>query len=590
MTRGKWTVLVLVALSLGASAAVLLLYRHAERLDDWLGRQVIGIANNHLSPDLDFGSLEFHAPGIITLHDATLTARAEAGAEGGDADGDGNGVRVLDIGRLEIALGEMPRIGRPLKIVALTIEDGAIRIHRDPETGEIAGLLPIVDEDLGKKDDEGGVPGEFRLSNVMRLEQIDLVNLSIEYREGDAPPMRLTGITTKLLINEASPALEAEPAEPDTSPAAASAAAPAPEVLPIAAQIEPDAPPAPPTDLVAPPTEPAAPATVPADAPEPGWYALDLDLGRAPGLRLTGDGRFNLDTFTLDLADLNLAITVDPSTIESLPPQLQTILREHNASGALSLNLSGFLPLKDPLTGTLTGRLRLRDFDLAAGKYQLPIQSLDAPLAVGNGIAKVGPMVARIHDGQIDAFATANLAAETRGADLEWTITGLDLNKFLRSDLSAEDAGAVAMGGIVSGSGAAATALTDPKEQLTGRGTLEVTEGNLLFLPGLKQIADVMKVVLRAEGTHQLHAKFDLSPEGVTITQSEVVTEVLAARASGKITFEGSLDIAINAGPMERLQAALGKIGDIFGSITDQLMRYRLHGTVKEPKVSVEAF
>src|SRR5690606_19410481 len=109
----------------------------------------------------------------------------------------------------------------------------------------------------------------------------------------------LTGITTKLLINDQDGA-GLPPATPADEAGGPQGALTEPAIIAVSAD--------------------GAAAEQPA-ADEPGWYALDLDLGRAPGLRLKGDGRFNLDTFTLDLSDVNLAITIDPTTIESLPPQ-----------------------------------------------------------------------------------------------------------------------------------------------------------------------------------------------------------------------------------------------------------------------------
>ncbi len=52
--------------------------------------------------------------------------------------------------------------------------------------------------------------------------------------------------------------------------------------------------------------------------------------------------------------------------------------------------------------------------------------------------------------------------------------------------------------------------------------------------------------------------------------------------------YTGDLDLKMNAGPLEKLQSMLGKVGDIFGKITDGLVTYRIRGTLGDPKVNVQ--
>ena len=86
---------------------------------------------------------------------------------------------------------------------------------------------------------------------------------------------------------------------------------------------------------------------------------------------------------------------------------------------------------------------------------------------------------------------------------------------------------------------------------------------------------------------HRVDAEFNFTPGGIEVTKSEVLTGFLAARGVGMIDYRGQLDLIVNAGPLERLQSALGAVGDIFGQLTDQLASYQVRGPITKPEVTV---
>jgi hypothetical protein len=55
----------------------------------------------------------------------------------------------------------------------------------------------------------------------------------------------------------------------------------------------------------------------------------------------------------------------------------------------------------------------------------------------------------------------------------------------------------------------------------------------------------------------------------------EIETDWMAARGHGEISFDGLIDFDVNAGPLEKLQGMLGRVGNLFGQITDQIVTYR---------------
>lgn len=509
----KGVLLLAAALAAVVVAVVVVQLSRGKRVDEWIGRQVVGITNAYLVPQIDFETLRYTAPAHVTLTGVTLTAP--------------DGTVVFDAGSLAVGLAAVPRVGQPIQIQRLDLGEAHINLVRDPATGGFRGLDPIVRVRTAREEEEH-VPEQFRLSNVLRLREIRLSEVSIVYDAGDgSPPMELRGVTADL-------------------------------------DIRPDE-----------------------DADEPGWYSLAFDGGRAPGLECDIEGHFNLDTFTVDLDRGQFRLTVDSETISSLPPEAQALLREHDAAGSLEASVTGRIPLQQIEQARAEARVSLRDFSFALDEYRLPIDRLLLHARLSEGVAQLEPLEADLLAGRFSARGSAQLKEEGQPARLEWTASDLNLNTLLRTREA--DEGPPRIAGLLSSRGSAEVMAEQIPGSISGSGTLQIRDGRLVMLPGLSQLADLMDVALGRDGAsnHRADAEFDLTPEGISVTRSEIVTNTIAARGTGLIGYDGALDMRVNAGPMERLQSALGVVGEAFGAITDRLMSYRVTGTVAEPRVGV---
>ena len=58
----------------------------------------------------------------------------------------------------------------------------------------------------------------------------------------------------------------------------------------------------------------------------------------------------------------------------------------------------------------------------------------------------------------------------------------------------------------------------------------------------------------------------------------------------GRIGFDSSNDLRLNAGPLERIQGLLGSIGSAMGKLTDKLVTYQVSGTLTNAKVEALPF
>jgi hypothetical protein len=83
--------------------------------------------------------------------------------------------------------------------------------------------------------------------------------------------------------------------------------------------------------------------------------------------------------------------------------------------------------------------------------------------------------------------------------------------------------------------------------------------------------------------------EFDLQGEGVRINRSKIVTSLALIRGTGLIGYDGTLDLLVSAGPMEKIKDKLGKVGDLLKDLGDRLAQYSVKGTIDKPKVGVRA-
>jgi hypothetical protein len=83
-------------------------------------------------------------------------------------------------------------------------------------------------------------------------------------------------------------------------------------------------------------------------------------------------------------------------------------------------------------------------------------------------------------------------------------------------------------------------------------------------------------------------ADVQLDGRRALITNIDVVSGAIAARGDGTVSYDSTINFRINAGPLERLQGVMGKVGELFGKVTDKLVWYEITGTLEEPVVKVK--
>ncbi len=445
-----------------------------------------------------------------------------------------DGTRVVACESVKVTLSEIPSIGSVLKIERIELINPAIQLIAAPGGG-FKGLIPFVKAVPGKESAQ--TPAEFKLSSVLQLRKFILNNGSIVYEPGGGQPvMKLDGISADMDIK---------------------------------------------------------PVTV---GGEQGWYELAFKAGRAPGVEVDAKGQLNVDSSVANIASATMNVTLDDKTIQGLPPQLQTTLKSAEAKGKLAAHISGRIPLQEWQTSDLAGQITISDFNVAAGRFKLPIDHGTIPITLKGGIANLDPIQFNLLAGQLSAAINANLASPSIPVQGKWQTNNLDLAKLMRAqqDVNAPPGfqGQAASSGnfaINAGAGLPAAILATT----SGSANLTVRDGRLFVVPGL---VDAMKLAGNAApafddaSKHSLDADFILTGSGLQVTQSHIVASALDARATGLIGWDLGLNLEATADPIASVTKPLGQIGKLIGTVTKQMIQYHIGGTVGDPKVTVKPF
>ena len=126
-------------------------------------------------------------------------------------------------------------------------------------------------------------------------------------------------------------------------------------------------------------------------------------------------------------------------------------------------------------------------------------------------------------------------------------------------------------------------------KSLGGGGEARITEGRFTGGPLVKALAGVMRIMtLSPSQKDELQTTFIIRDELIDLTSFSALAGPIGARGKGTIGLvDQSLDLRMNAGPLEGLQATAGLLGEAFGALTDRLAKYLVRGTIGDPKVSV---
>lgn len=399
--------------------------------------------------------------------------------------------------------------------------DGATLRLVDSAQGGLVGFSDFL---------EDKTPGEARpLSEVLQITQIDLRDSAIEYdaRLKGAEPMRFDEIDTTLAIHHA----------------------------------------------------------------DGGTYGLDLAMQRVNGFSLSLVGNCDLDAMWLAVNQFEVDVALSRERDHYLPPQVQVFLKKHELTGDLSINATGVLNLTD--VGDSTARLsgELLEAHGRVDQYRLPIRRLAFQTSMANRLVKIERIEGDMLGGEVQAKGAISLGANLP-ASMSFSGNGLQLDQLQVMASGDEGPSKAPVDGKVDLQLDVAAPLQQLMQKMAGQGELRLSDGRIARVPIISNLIEFMetsgdldRLEGDAPGTDEAQLVFELRGDHAYISKADIDGSWFAMRGRGKLFFDQELAMNVNAGPLEKVQGALGQIGRVLGRVTDGLLAYRVTGRVGEMKI-----
>jgi hypothetical protein len=150
-------------------------------LEQWIGSQIVGVLESHITPKVSFGTLDYQAPLAVVIDKLTLTSQ---------------NVQIMSIERTVLELAEIPKQSQPIRIQKIELKKPHLKFVRSPK-GEFVGWQPFVRPDVAHN--LNAAPEGQRFSDVLALRGVTIRAGEIVYDQGDgSKPMVLPDIDLAL--------------------------------------------------------------------------------------------------------------------------------------------------------------------------------------------------------------------------------------------------------------------------------------------------------------------------------------------------------------------------------------------------------
>lgn len=151
-------------------------------LENWIGRQIVGVLQNYITPQIAFESLDYQAPATVIIQPLTLTA---------------DGQPMITVQRIELTLAERPRRGEPIQIERIHLTRPQVNFVRN-DAGDFIGWSNFV---RSSPQTTPTTPATHtRFSDILVLRRVEIDNGTLLYDDADptTAPMTLPGISVAL--------------------------------------------------------------------------------------------------------------------------------------------------------------------------------------------------------------------------------------------------------------------------------------------------------------------------------------------------------------------------------------------------------
>ena len=444
-----------------------------------------------------------------------------------DAEAKAGSVDILAVKSLTLSLSEIPWPKRPFRMQRLDLSVPTVRLVRIDSTSGLLGYSNLL-----KDKSEPAAPSARpppKLSELFQVRSVSIGDGRIGYdsRDGDAALMLIDGIDATLSIQ-------------------------------------------------------------PGDA---GSYDLDFLLDHDPVSKIAVKGKLLADDKRLEVAALSASLDLARENDHYLTPDIQKFLAARAITGRLKFDASGTFDLSDPASSNLKAALDFSDATFAAGDYRLALDRVDIRISTKAAVATIEKFEIAALAGHATVGGTLDLDESLTSA-LTFGGTDLQIGDLHRGP--EDPKGEPRFSGLLGFSGTFLGPLAEADERARGSGQLTLRKARLARLPVLSTIDTALDATAEAlmkrehTGHDSLSVGFAFEEDRAHIERLRMNSRWYGLRGHGDVFFDSRLDLAVDGGPIERLENELGAAGDLLGEITETILRARVTGTLGAPKVGIE--
>ena len=447
-----------------------------------------------------------------------------------DPEATGEWIEILATDSLSMALASIPWPEMPFRVQQVEIVGPTVRLVRTHEGEAASSLLGF--SDLFKDEQEPDAPQDQSMkaiSDQFQAREVSVRGGRVEFdpRDGGAPQMLVDGIAAELQLQ-------------------------------------------------------------PSDA---GAYDIDFSLDHHPVLAFALRGKLLVDDERLEIDSLSFELQLAREQDHYLTPILQKLLAEGDIKGHLTLGATGMLALDGSDASHLNVKLELSDARYVSGDHVLALDHLGSQISLAGNTLSIDEFAIDALGGHASLSGSIELD-EHRSADLTFEGADLQIGDLLRG---ADDPdGVPSFSGLLDFSGTLRGPLAPIDQHAQGQGRLSLRKARLANLPVLSTIDEALDRTAEAfmkrehTGHDALSLGFSFAGDRVHIEKLRMNSHWYGLRGHGDVFFASRLDLAVDGGPVQRVENELGALGDVLGEITETLVRARVTGTLAEPKVGIE--
>ena len=440
----------------------------------------------------------------------------------------GETVDILSVRHFTLELAEIPRKNVPIKIERVIMDKPTLRlVTKDRSDGRLFGFSNFL-----RRDDPGAdVPSDaVKLSDLFQMRWIQIMAGTVVYdpRLSASTPMVLDQISFSSKINPH----------------------------------------------------------------RPGTYAVRTELNREHVFFLNIEGIFDLDEIAIELQELSLNLTLNRER-DYLPPQVQKFLSDHEIRGELNGRATGRLTSRDWADSTLEILVDLDDGNLSVDRYQFPVDKIRSHFAINARRLIVRQFDISALAGEVHATGRIALNSDAQ-CELKLKADDLQIENLINASTD-QVSDKPQYGGRLTANIALSGPLSKLHAEASGTGELHLRDGMIVQDPIISPLTQVLNKAIKitksdvtSNGSDRADLEFDLEGDHIHFTSIRVVGSWYALRGQGRVYFDDELDLRFNAGPLEKLQGNIGKLGKIVGVVTDSLTKYTVTGTLQDPKIGVK--